>query len=100
MKKSTDARKLLSACGENIVITDDDIQKLTQFVIKYIYSDYKSKTIAEARASRWKLQKRKSLTRMIPDMDSLIHHIKRANYIAYIQRNFSFKDHPSPMDNG
>ena len=37
---------------------------------------------------------------MIPDMDSLIHHIKRANYIAYIQKNFSFKDHPSPLDKG
>ena len=57
VKKSPDARKLLSACGENIMITDDNIQKLTQFVIKYIYSDYKSKTIAEARASRWKQQK-------------------------------------------
>ena len=100
VKKSPDARKLLSACGENIMITDDDIQKLTKFVIKYIYSDYKSKTIAEARASRWKQQKRKSLIRMIPDMDSLIHHIKRANYIAYIQKNFSFKDHPSPLDKG
>ena len=89
VKKSPDARKLLSACGENILITEEDIQKLTQFVIKYIYSDYKSNTIAEARASRWKLQKTKSLTRMIPDKDSLIHHIKRANYIAYIQRNVS-----------
>ena len=51
VKKSPDARKLLSACGENIMITDDDIQKLTKFVIKYIYSDYKSKTIVEARAT-------------------------------------------------
>ena len=31
VKKSPDARKLLSACGENIMITDDDIQKLTYF---------------------------------------------------------------------
>ena len=56
--------------------------------------------IAEARASRWKQQNRKSLIRMIPDMDSLIHHIKRAKYIAYIQKNFSFKDYPSPLDEG
>ena len=40
------------------LITHEDIQKLTQFVIKYVYSDYKSKTIAEARASRRKLQKK------------------------------------------
>ena len=100
VRKSPEARDLLSACGKNILLTEDDIQKLVHFVIKYIYSDSKSKTIAEARASRWKLQKNKSLTRMIPDTDSLIHHIKRANYISYIQRNFSLKDHPSPLDNG
>ena len=99
VKKSPDARKLPLACGVNMMISDDDIQTFTQFVIKYrIYSDYKSKTIAEVRASRWKLQKGKSLTRMIPDMDSFIHHIKRANYIAYIHRNLSFKHHPSPLD--
>ena len=80
--------------------TEGSIQKLTQFVIKYIYSDSKSNTIPEARASRWKQQKKKSLTRIIPDMDSLKNHIKRANYIAYIQMHFSLKNHPSPLDNG
>ena len=31
VKKSPDVRKLISAVGENIMITDDDIQKLTKF---------------------------------------------------------------------
>ena len=48
VKKSPDARNLLSACGEQIMMNEGDIQKLTKFVIKYVYSDSKSDTIAEA----------------------------------------------------
>ena len=29
-----------------------------------------------------------------------LHHIKRANYLSYIQNNFSLNNHPSPINNG
>ena len=100
VKKSPDARQLLLSCGNNLQLADDDADKLIRFVIKYIYSDCKSATIAEARSTKWRLQNRKSLLRMLPDMDSLLHHLKRANYLSYIQKNFCLKDHPSPLGIG
>ena len=86
LKKNPDARQLLLECGNNLELTDDIVDRLIKFVIQYIYSDKKSVSIAEARASKWKLQKRKSLVRTLPDMDSLLHHLKRANYLSYIQK--------------
>ena len=35
-----------------------------------------------------------------PDDDSLTQHIKRANYLAYIQRHPEMKRHPSPIGHG
>ena len=60
VKKSPDARQLLLSCGNTLQLTEADIDTLVKFVIKYIYSDRKSATIAEARASKWQLQKKKS----------------------------------------
>ena len=37
---------------------------------------------------------------MIPDSDSLLHHIKRVNCMTYIQKNYYLKDHPSPVAHG
>ena len=34
------------------------------------------------------------------DDDSITHHIKRANYLAYIQRHPDIKRHPSPIGHG
>ena len=82
VKKFPDTRKLISACGENIMITDDDIQKWTQFVIKYILKLQEQNDCRSQSIKVKTTKKKKSLTRMIPDMDSLIHHTKRANYIA------------------
>ena len=100
LKKSPDLRQLLLSCGNNLQLEDDDVDNLVKFVIKCVYSDGKSVTIAEARSSKWKLQKKKSLVRTLPDMDSLLHHLKRANYLSYIQKNFCLMDHPSPLGNG
>ena len=52
----------------------------------------------------WKLvnlfKKRKSIPRLPPDNDSLELHCMRANYLAYIQKNYSLKDHRSPIGYG
>ena len=52
-----------------------------------------------ARAAKWKKQKKKSLIRLPPDDDSLRQHIKRANFLAYIQRH-PVRRHPSPIGHG
>ena len=45
-------------------------------------------------------KKKKSLARLPPDNNSLKFHIKRANYLAYIQLQYSMRDHPTPIGNG
>ena len=49
-----EARHLLQKCGESIPATDAVLRDMIKFVIKYIYSDRKSSTLAEARAVKWK----------------------------------------------
>ena len=53
-----------------------------------------------SRATKWKKQKKKSLMRLLPDDDSLEQHIKRANFLAYIQRHPDLRRHPSPIGHG
>lgn len=84
--KPSEARYLLSSCGESLQLSDEVTAKMTQFVLTYVYSDTKGVTSAAAKASKWKGQKRKSLTRMIPDTDSLLHHLRRVNYSSYLQK--------------
>ena len=100
VKKSEEAKYLLASCGTNANLTDEIKDNMTKFTIKYVYNDKNSSTPSEARAIKWKQQKKKSLIRMIPDNDSLLHHFKRVNYICYIQKNFHLKEHPSPLLHG
>ena len=73
---------------------------MEKFVIKYVYNDKKSKTMAEARVSKWRVQKKKSIMRLPSDTSSLRLHLQRANYLAYIQKQFMLKTHPSPLGQG
>ena len=73
---------------------------LKSFVIHYIYGDTQSSSLNLARATKWKRQKKKSLMRLLPDDDSLEQHIKRANFLAYIQRHPDLRRHPSPIGHG
>ena len=100
VSKSSEARNLLASCGASLDLTDEAISNLNKFVIKYVYNDNKSLTPSAARASKWRCQKKKSLTRMIPDSDSLLYHFERVNYMTYIQKNFNLKEHPSPLLHG
>ena len=65
-----------------------------------MYNDTSSSTPSAARAAKWRCQKKKSLTRIIPDSDSLLHHFKRVNYITFIQKNFHLNKHPDPLLHG
>ena len=66
----------------------------------YVYNDKVSSTPSEARVLKWRKQKKKSLCRMIPDSDSLLHNFERVNYMCYIQKNFHLREHPSPLLHG
>jgi len=83
VSKSSEARNLLASCGASLDLTDEAISNLNKFVIKYVYNDNKSLTPSAARASKWRCQKKKSLTRMITDSDSLLYHFKRVNDMTY-----------------
>ena len=58
-----------------------------------------SKAATEARARKWKQQKKKSLVRMVPDFDSLMNHIKRANLFRFC-KHYKLKAHPSSLTHG
>jgi len=86
--------------GESLPATDAAVSDKVQFVIQYIYSDKKSLTATEARAVKWKNLKNKTTMHLPPDQDSLMMDIVGANYLAFIQKKFLRKVHPSPLTHG
>lgn len=98
--KSEEARKLLASCGAELPAPQNVISDLEQFVIRYVYGNTKSKTPAEARAAKWRAQKKKSTMRLMPDSDSLYQHLLRANYLAYLLKHYQLQRHPSPIGHG
>ena len=100
LEKSQEAHNLLAACGTCLPVTQGVITDLERFVIRYVYCDTKSKTLADVRAAKWRAQKKKSTVRLVPDSDSLRPHLERANYLAYLQRNYTLQSHPSPIGHG
>ena len=85
---------------ELLPLTDDVLDDLKSHVIRYVYGDVQSSSLSLARAAKWKKQKKKSLIRLPPDDDSLRQHIKRANFLACIQRHPDLIRHPSPIGHG
>ena len=67
VSKYDEAKNLLISCGASLDLTDEAIADMSTFVIKYVYNDKNSITSAAARAAKWRCQKIKSITRMIPD---------------------------------
>ena len=59
LSKSTEARSLISKCGEGLPLSDDVLNDLKSFVIRYIYGDTQSSSLNLARATKWKRQKKK-----------------------------------------
>ena len=83
--KSSEARNLLSACGETLPIQPNVLNGLKMFVLKYIYGRNEV-SCAEARAEQWRKMKKKNTLRLIPDEDTLEHICERANYFSYCQK--------------
>jgi hypothetical protein len=100
LEKSKEAHGLLAACGTQLLVTEQVISDLERFVIRYVYGDTKSKTLADARAAKWRAQKKKPTIRLVPDLDSLRPHLERANYLAYLQIHYQLQSHPSPIGHG
>ena len=100
VRKSDRAKEQLEHLGEDEILAEECTQELLQFTREIVYSDFNSATMAEARAKKWRSQKKKSLCRLPPDEDALRQQLARANYIAYLLRNPQFKDHPTPIGNG
>ena len=57
-------------------------------------------TLAELRAAKWRAQQEKSTTRLPSDSDSFQLHLKRINYLSFIQKHPIFQFHPSPLGHG
>lgn len=71
------------------------------FTIRVIYNDRNSKSLSEARATKWKQMKNKGTLRIPPDSDSFEQRLKRANYLSYIWFNYYRPDAPnSPLTHG
>ena len=97
---SEEAQNLLASCGTELPATQEVMEDLERFVIRYVYCDAKSASLGEVRASKWRAQKKKSTIRLAPDSDSLRHHLERANYLAFLQKHYDLQTHPSPIGHG
>ena len=82
VKKDPHARQLLNEVGENLVLADRVKQKMKKFVLWIIYGE-NSESCGQARASKWRKMRKKSMARLPPDNDSLDHHCERTNYLTY-----------------
>ena len=100
VQSSKVARDLLTSCERELPATQEVMDDLEKFVIRYIYGDQKNDNLAGVRATKWRAMKKKSTIRLAPDSDSLRHHLERANYLTYLQKNFSLKIHPSSVGHG
>ena len=98
-KKDPEARKLLVGVGENLVLENDVRRNMKKFVLSVLYG-LNSELCSEARASKWKKMKKKSMARLPPDDDSLNHHCDRTNYLSYCLKHFHLRSHPSPIGHG
>ena len=58
IEKSSDRHKLLQGCGSSLPVGDETINDITKFVIRYVYSDVKSNNLPDARAIKWRSQKK------------------------------------------
>jgi len=100
LAKSKEAQKLLLSCGAQLPCPPNVISDLEKFVIRFVYGDSNSVTLGIARANKWRGQRKKNTMRLIPDADSLHHHLLRTNYLAYLLTNFHLQSHPSPISHG
>ena len=66
LKSSHRARQQLECCGDELELTSECEKKLMCFTRELIYGDPHSDTMAEARALKWRSQKKKRLLQATP----------------------------------
>ena len=82
-------------------MTQQVLDQMAHFTIRFIYNDKASKSLGDARALKWSQMKRKSTSRIPPDQDSHNLHVTRANYQVYVLLNYdSAAAPPSPINHG
>ena len=83
-----EVKQLLANLGASQEVDSLLNSLIEKFVIKFIYNDSTSESLAECRAVKWKQMKKKTTSRLPPDPDSFHLHVKRANYQCYIFRHY------------
>ena len=71
MVQSAEARSLLLKCGESFQLSDDALNDLNIYVMRYVYGDVRSSSLDVLRVDKWRCQKKKSLMHLPPDDDCL-----------------------------
>ena len=66
-KNIDEAKELLENFGKSLTMTEDCFKSVVLFIIRFIYNDRKSSSIAESRCLSWKRMKKKSTQRLPPD---------------------------------
>ena len=69
-------------------MTNEVIDHLAHLTIRYMYNDKVSKSLGEAKALKWGQMKKKSTSRIPPDMDSFQLYVARVNYQTYLHLGF------------
>ena len=103
MKKlSSDAEaiELLENVGDSPELSDEVAHNMEEFVLTKLYGCVAGITCSEARAMKWRMQKKKNTMYLPPDTESLYYHLQRTNYITYCQRHVNLIQHPSPLSHG
>ena len=90
----SETKECLEDFGKTLVLSEKVINDLIMFVIRFIYNDKKSKTLAESRVALWKKMKRKSMQRLPPDEDTLRLHLQRCNYVTHGYLNYMLPESP------
>ena len=99
LKDDDEGQQLLHHVGDQLELSDEVRNNMRKFVITKIYGE-KATSCSDARASRWRKMKKKSLGRLPPDEDTLDHHLERTNYLSFCQKHYDLQQHPSPINNG
>ena len=101
VEKSEDAESLLADIGQILELSNRCKEDIEKFTIRYTYNDKKSESLHQARASKWRCLKRKTTLRIRPGVDTLLHHMQRANYQTFIWLSYHDPSPPpSPLQHG
>ena len=101
MKNIEQVKSMLQDLGESLSINDLIYEKVILFILRYVYNDKKSATLAESRCTIWRKMKKKSTRRLPPDEDTMRLHILRCNYVIFMNLDYMNQNAPgSPISHG